>query len=126
VVEGRPAAGGDRRLDPAILDRPSRFDRKYYFPLPGPDERRRFLAASNGSLEADMRLSEAGVEAAVAATEGFSFAYLKELLLSAAMEWIHDPVRGRMDDLLARRAASLLEQMRTEPQEEAGEEDEEE
>jgi SpoVK/Ycf46/Vps4 family AAA+-type ATPase len=30
------------RLDPAILDRPSRFDRKYYFELPAEAERRAY------------------------------------------------------------------------------------
>jgi hypothetical protein len=38
------------RLDPAILDRPSRFDRKYHFDLPGPRERARYVEAWNHRL----------------------------------------------------------------------------
>lgn len=92
------------RLDPAILNRPSRFDRKYYFNLPGPEERRKYLLfwnegmqdttlrATNGDtvpfLHPKLRLSDEVVEKVVQQTENFSFAYLKELFLSATMQWM--------------------------------------
>jgi hypothetical protein len=38
------------KLDSAILDRPSRFDRKYYFELPAAAERRAFIEMWNRSL----------------------------------------------------------------------------
>jgi len=48
-------------------------------------------------------------------TDRFSFAYLKELFLSAMMEWIGDQgsgqASGRMSDALLERAAFLREQL---------------
>src|SRR5881396_1229792 len=46
------------KLDPAILDRPSRFDRKYYFSLPAPRERLAYAFSWNQSLEPELRLAE--------------------------------------------------------------------
>ncbi len=100
------------RLDPALLDRPSRFDRKFTFELPGLDERRAFVVAWNASLDPDARLSEAGVGAIAGATEGYSFAYLKELLVSSLMAWIQTARPGTMDKTMLTQAASLREQMR--------------
>src|SRR5205814_5369534 len=62
------------RLDPAILDRPSRFDRKYYFDLPAEVERSAYIAAWTKQLQAELRLSEEIVAEVVQQTEGFSFA----------------------------------------------------
>lgn len=93
------------RLDPAILNRPSRFDRKYYFNLPGREERRKYVLAWNNagvqdssdgtgnrgkltSLHPTLRLSEEVIEQVVQQTDSFSFAYLKELFLSATMQWM--------------------------------------
>ncbi|OBT63879.1 hypothetical protein VE03_06616 [Pseudogymnoascus sp. 23342-1-I1] len=72
------------RLDPAIARRPSRFDRKYHFGLPGRGEREAYCKYWGGKLEG----GEVGVSARMAGvlaggTEGFSFAYLKELFLSS-------------------------------------------
>ncbi|HEV2912486.1 MAG TPA: ATP-binding protein [Pyrinomonadaceae bacterium] len=99
------------RLDPAILDRPSRFDRKYYFELPAPPERRRYICAWNDALEDEMRMSDAAVTETIERTEGFSFAYMKELFLSSMMQWIASPQRGRMDGLVVERAELLKQQM---------------
>ena len=79
------------RLDAAILERPSRFDRKYHFKLPEASERERYVEFWNGKLEPEMRLDEGQRSHVVEHTEGFSFAYLKELYASALMAWIHDP-----------------------------------
>ena len=76
------------RLDPAILDRPSRFDRKYYFDLPAGAERSAYIAAWNKELRPELRLSEAVTIEVVQQTEGFSFAYMKELFLSSMMQWM--------------------------------------
>ena len=77
------------RLDPAILERPSRFDRKYHFNLPGPVERSAYLSAWNARQNAELGLTRAGLSRIAEGTEGFSFAYLKELCLSAIMSWIN-------------------------------------
>jgi SpoVK/Ycf46/Vps4 family AAA+-type ATPase len=50
------------RLDPAILDRPGRFDRKYHFNLPALAERTQYMKLWNASLQNNMRLSEQAQE----------------------------------------------------------------
>jgi hypothetical protein len=76
------------RLDQAILNRPSRFDRKYYFNLPAPAERLAYIAAWNKRLEPELRLSERAAGEVVQQSENFSFAYMKELFVSATMQWM--------------------------------------
>lgn len=101
------------RLDPAILDRPSRFDRKYHFDLPGLAERAAFIADWNTRLGDELRLSPAGIEAAAEATDGFSFAYLKELMISATMAWMNQPDHAGLDEVLPVQVALLRSQMVT-------------
>jgi len=101
------------RLDPAILDRPSRFDRKYAFSLPSPEERLTYLRLWNDRSKPEIRLSDAGLAAMVERTETFSFAYLKELWLSAMMRWIAAPAPGTMDSVMETQVATLMEQMVT-------------
>lgn len=98
------------RLDPALLDRPSRFDRTYAFGPPGANERERYARRWNETLEEAVRLSEAGVAAIVELAEGFSFAYMKELFLSSLMVWVQDPRPGRMDEVTAERCGILRAQ----------------
>jgi len=99
------------KLDPAILDRPSRFDRKYYFNLPAASERLAYLASWNQSQEAELRLSESLPPKLVKATDGFSFAYLKELFLSSMMQWIAEGGRATMDAIMLKRVRVLREEM---------------
>jgi SpoVK/Ycf46/Vps4 family AAA+-type ATPase len=99
------------KLDPAILDRPSRFDRKYYFSLRAPPERLAYVVSWNESLEPELRLSELSLPKLVEATDGFSFAYLKELFLSSMMQWMADSASGRMDAVMLNRVTALREQM---------------
>ncbi|KAF7864387.1 hypothetical protein EAF04_006521 [Stromatinia cepivora] len=73
------------RLDPAISRRPSRFDRKYMFRVPDEGERKLYVEfwrrklAGSGSGMVEFGEEVCGVVAKV--TEGFSFAYLKELFV---------------------------------------------
>lgn len=116
------------RLDPAILDRPSRFDRKFTFALPDGTERLRHLARQNEGLEEALRLSEEGLARAARETEGFSYAYLKELVLSAMMAWIREDGRQPMNEVLPAQIEALAGQMRTEaerPPEPEGSDDDE-
>jgi AAA+ superfamily predicted ATPase len=99
------------RLDPAILDRPSRFDRKYPFDLPEVAERKAYIAMWNASLKPALRLSDEGIDKLSALTEGFSFAYLKELFLSSMMRWIANPQQGAMEEVMSGQVAVLREQM---------------
>jgi hypothetical protein len=103
------------RLDPSILDRPSRFDRKYPFNLPGPSERLAFLEHWNNQQKVELRLSDKGLQSAVDPTDGFSFAYLKELCLAATMVWINSSPRVAMDSIVAEQARTLREQMQNAP-----------
>lgn len=76
------------RLDPALLERPSRFDRKYQFGLPAPRERARYLEMWNAKLDSDLKIDAASAAIVTEKTEGMSFAFLKELILSATMRWM--------------------------------------
>jgi hypothetical protein len=102
------------RLDPAILDRPSRFDRKYHFALPVTLERRRYIDGWRGRLEPAMAIADDDASALADATEGFSFAYLKELFLSAIIRWVGSSEPAAMAKLLHGQLDTLREQMRTE------------
>lgn len=99
------------RLDPAILDRPSRFDRKYPFELPELPERHSYIKLWNDTLKPVLRLSDEGVEKVSAQTEEFSFAYLKELFLSSMMRWISSSQQGSMDEVMLGQVSVLREQM---------------
>jgi SpoVK/Ycf46/Vps4 family AAA+-type ATPase len=99
------------RLDPSILDRPSRFDRKYPFDLPEQAERREYIAMWNTGLQEALRIADATVIRLSKATEGFSFAYLKELFLSSMMRWIAHPEQGNMEQTLISQVDVLREQM---------------
>jgi len=103
------------RLDPSIVDRPSRFDRKYHFELPAPEEREAYIRLWNKGLQVELQLSEEGIRMIVARTEEFSFAYLKELFLSSIMQWINATpgTSGGMDTVMSDQVDSLREQMAT-------------
>ena len=75
------------RLDAGISKRPGRFDRKYHFTLPVLPERVkyceywRFKLAKNNKIDFPPKLSEAIADI----TEGFSFAYLKEIFITSLL-----------------------------------------
>lgn len=78
------------KLDPAIAKRPSRFDRKYHFKVPDLEERQAYTlywrekVNKSGSGTIDFPEEICGVVAAL--TEGFSFAYLKELFVATLLD----------------------------------------
>ncbi|RYP61989.1 hypothetical protein DL771_009929 [Monosporascus sp. 5C6A] len=71
------------KLDPAIRDRPSRFDRKYYYRLPGHAERAAYARYWKAKLDKSPRVNfpEDACDFIATITDGFSFAYLKELFM---------------------------------------------
>ncbi len=103
------------KLDPAILDRPSRFDRKYHFGLPASTERARYVAGWRKRLDRAMDITDDEAERLVADTDGFSFAYLKELFLSSMIRWIRTREEGAMSSVLQAQLRTLRAQMRTDP-----------
>lgn len=102
------------KLDPAILERPSRFDRKYHFELPNPEDRQRYMSQFMTRFDSRLQLSSSDLQAVAVATEGYSYAYLKELYVSSAVRWVstdqHRPLLSVMED----QAVTLRDQMTTE------------
>ncbi|MCA9790986.1 MAG: AAA family ATPase [Candidatus Eremiobacteraeota bacterium] len=98
------------RLDPAILERPSRFDRKYRFALPEKPERLAYLGLWNERLQDELRIDPEQLEELAEQTGEFSFAYLRELMMSSMMTWIHQP--GPMAGLMSAQLSALREQMK--------------
>ncbi len=101
------------KLDVAIVDRPSRFDRKYHFELPALQERNAYLALWNKSLQTELRMSASGIKEIAEVTDGFSFAYLKELLMSSITAWMSRSNKGGMDALMLEQVGLLRAQMAT-------------
>jgi ATPase family associated with various cellular activities (AAA) len=97
-------------LDPALVDRPSRFDRLYAFPLPDLPRRAAFLEAWRVRLDEEVRPSSRAVERVAELTSGFSFAYLKELGTSTLLAWVGEP--RDIDTLLEREAKKLAMHVR--------------
>ena len=99
------------RLDASILDRPSRFDRKYYFELPREAERLAYITKWNRDMQMDMRVTERGAREVVKETKDFSFAYLKELFVTAMVQWVTSGGEGSMDSVLLSQTKALRSQM---------------
>jgi AAA+ superfamily predicted ATPase len=99
------------KIDPAIMDRPSRFDRKYHFDLPELNERSAYLRLWQNKLASKVDWTDETTRALADATAGFSFAYIKELVVTSLMRsilgekpWI---------DVVTREREALAEQMKT-------------
>jgi hypothetical protein len=86
------------RLDPSLIHRPSRFDRKYRFELPDLDLRRRYL--ETWAAKAPTRIDAELISRAAELTAGFTFAYLKEVGLSTLMHWASEGQKGSIGDAL--------------------------
>ena len=78
------------KLDPAISKRPSRFDRKYHFKIPGEEERRLYAEYWRAKLLKNETVAFPNELASIIAqlTEGFSFAYLKELFVMSLLSLV--------------------------------------
>ncbi len=99
------------RLDPAILDRPSRFDRKYNFALPAESERLAYMQLWNAASEPDARLEPDALARLAAETDGFSYAYVKELMLSSLMAWVSSGRERGLSEVALAQTAALRSQM---------------
>lgn len=105
------------RLDPSILERPSRFDRKYHFDLPTAETRARYIASWNERLKPTLRFDDAGCAQVAEKTDGFSFAYIQEVFVSSMMRWIHQREDGGLLPVALAQIELLRAQMQTEPSE---------
>lgn len=99
------------KLDPSILERPSRFDRKYYFQLPAEAERLAYIEKWNEELQPELRVTQCGAAAVVRETKNFSFAYLKELFVASMAQWMSAGGSGSMDEVILAQVALLRGQM---------------
>ena len=101
-----------QRLDPSILERPSRFDRKYYFELPAERNGSRTLRSGMRNSNRSCVYREVQLRESFVRQEGFSFAYLKELFVAAMVQWMssrRERINGRCD-IRADRAASRADE----------------
>ncbi len=57
-------------------------------------------------------MSEKAVAEVVGATEGFSFAYLKELFIASMVQWVSEGRSKSMDQILLGQTDMLREQMK--------------
>ena len=101
------------RIDSAIMERPSRFDRKYHFNLPSIEERSAYLENWQRSLSSETGWQSDQILVVAEATEGFSFAYMKELVISSVMSWMRSNNESFVAVLLAQSKILKL-QMKTE------------
>jgi ATP-dependent 26S proteasome regulatory subunit len=103
------------RIDPALTQRPSRFDRKIPVESPSAASRRQFLDHNLGLADPEL----------VALTDGFSIAFLAELSLSVRMDQLRNGKVGPASgDRVREIVTDLRQQIRqTEAPAEAGEDD---
>ena len=76
------------KLDAGLSSRPSRFDRKYRFPLPSEDERTlycQYWRAKVLKRKVDVDFPEKICSAAATITDGFSFAYMQEAFVATLL-----------------------------------------
>ena len=75
------------RLDPGIAKRPSRFDRKYYFPNPSYDQRVQYAKFWQGKLEdnKDLDFPDELCGKIAEITPKFSFAYMQEAFVATLL-----------------------------------------
>ncbi|VDC04667.1 unnamed protein product [Peniophora sp. CBMAI 1063] len=114
------------RIDDAIVNRPSRFDVKYTYALPDAELRYAFaekwigkvaIASGEGDkpkIQFTNTVDEVAKKVA-GATEGFSFAFLKELFLSFLLAYAHAQAAGKTpegpEDMLMKQIEFLSTQM---------------
>jgi hypothetical protein len=98
------------RLDPSIVERPSRFDRKYHFMLPSAETRVNYVRSWNDRLRPQLRYDEPAQQKIVELTEGFSFAYIQEVFVSTTMHWMTKRARPVLE-VAEEQIATLRSQM---------------
>ena len=100
------------KLDPAICERPSRFDRKYHFDLPGVLEREQYAAMWNQKLQVELQLSDNATAANwLRRPKASRMRYLKELFLSSMMQWMAKSGSVSMDKIVAGQVEVLRKQI---------------
>lgn len=102
------------RIDLALTDRPSRFDRKWIFPNPDVEYRAIYLTSRLKRLTDTGTLTDEVVSAivtAAAVTEGYSYAHLQELVVTAGYPWIASGCTISLADEIAKAVLITREQV---------------
>lgn len=100
------------KLDPALLHRPSRFDRVWRFSLPKYEERLALLRQKGTRY-----FTEPAMEKAAHNSDGFSMAYVQEIIVNALLECAHADIVPS-DAHLLRSVETLKNQRRSASKEE--------
>ena len=82
------------KLDSALLQRPSRFDKVWHFPLPAFEERLELIRRRARGL-----FSEQALDGAARHSQGFTMAYVQEVVVSAFLTAMHAKRRPSDQDL---------------------------
>ncbi|KAF1974094.1 P-loop containing nucleoside triphosphate hydrolase protein [Bimuria novae-zelandiae CBS 107.79] len=87
-------------LDPGLSKRPSRFDRKYLFPLPSKSERAQYAQYWRNKLKNKKNIDFPSklCDAIAGITDDFSFAYLKEAFVATLLELARNRDDGDDDE----------------------------
>lgn len=83
------------KLDPALLHRPSRFDRIWNFPLPAAEQRLALLRKHGGTY-----FSEPVLRDVAQRSHGFSMTYVQEVVVNTLLECAHNGTNPTDPDLL--------------------------
>ena len=83
------------KLDPALLHRPSRFDRVWKFPLPAVEQRLALLRKHGGTYFSESVLRDVAQQ-----SHGFSMTYVQEIVVNALLECAHNGTNPTDQDLL--------------------------
>jgi len=106
------------RLDPALSNRPSRFDRKYIFENPSLPERVAYSLYWKNKLKTNSRIDfpDKLPQQVADRTDGFSFAYLKEAFVSALLTLAGDDEKKlSFADVLIEQIDLLRKELHGEP-----------
>jgi len=96
-----------QKLDPALLHRPSRFDRIWKFPLPRYEQRLALLGKLSGE-----RFSAQALREVARKSEGFSMAYMQEIVVNAVLRCVEEGAVPD-DDTLQRSMETLRVQRKS-------------
>ncbi|THV02702.1 P-loop containing nucleoside triphosphate hydrolase protein [Dendrothele bispora CBS 962.96] len=119
------------KIDKAIINRPSRFDVKYTYELPTMDERKQFaeiwskkVISAIVPLEGNFLSVQSNlVNVATEQTEGFSYAYLKELFVSLKLTIAHQSLINKpekWEEVLREQISNLAKEIKpAEPKEDS-------
>lgn len=102
------------RLDPGLSSRPSRFDRKYTFPNPNPEERREYAVYWQNKLKdvKDVDFPDSLIDEFADKTYDFSFAFMKEAFISALLTIAtHEDDKPNFGKLLLKQVANLRKEI---------------